>query len=153
MDAELRSLIFVLGINFALTFVVILTFTCCQYFRIRKTQKNKKIRSHTDGLLVDEEEEKKLNEDFESPFGPSIGLDAETLSSSSLSDIDFNSLNKYKDNRKMLPKLDPWLFKWIYQIYKISDREIFKFTPADGYLYLYFLKGASALFFVLTILN
>ena len=49
--------------------------------------------------------------------------------------------------------MDPWLFKWIYQIYKISDKEIFQYTPADGYLYLYFLKGASLLFSILTILN
>ena len=148
------SLIIVLGLNFTLTIFVITGFTWCQYFRHRKKSTHSKhLKMHSDDLLNHEEEKSKMIDDFNYPFGPSITNEADTLSSSSLTNIDFNTLNRYKDKRKVLPKLDPWLFKWIYQIYKINDMEIFQFTPVDGYLYLYFLKGASFLFFILTVLN
>ena len=103
--------------------------------------------------MTAQEEKSKIVEDFDFPFGPSLDNESISLSSSSLKEVDFKWLNKYKDKRNVLPKLDPWLFKWIYQIYMINDSEIFQFTPADGYLYLYFLKGASILFSILTLLN
>ena len=110
------------------------------------------MRTHSDGLLV-EEEDSKIQYEHEFAFGESINKERESLSSSSLTDIDSACLNNYKDRMKVLPRLDPWLFKWVYQLYKISDKQIFELTPADGYLYLFFLKGAALLFLVLTILN
>lgn len=154
MDAELRSLIIVLWLNFTLIILAIPLFTWYQYIRNRKnktTQNKRKHRTHSDGLLADEEDVK-LKDDNGENFAHWIG-DHETLSSNSLNDIDYTCLNMYKEKSKVLPKLDQCLFKWIYQLYKINDRQIFQLTPADGYLYLYFLKGASLLFFILTVLN
>lgn len=103
--------------------------------------------------MYDDEEEKRMIDDIDYHFGPSKEELEDTLSSGSFGDIDSSCVRNYKDKRNMPPKLDPWLFKWIYQVYKISDREVFQFTPTDGYLYLYFLKGASLLFLVLSFLN
>ena len=95
MDAELMSLIIVLGLNFTLTIFVITGFTWWQYFRHRRKQRhNKHSKMNSEDLLDPEEEKSKMIDDFDYPFGPSIENEAETLSSSSLTDIDFNTIKK-----------------------------------------------------------
>lgn len=151
MDAQLRSLIIVLGLNISLLIVVITVFTCCKYYRSKNTlRRSSRGRSGDDGLLVDEDEKV----EGERPvFVTSLNHEERSLSSESLTDEDGTRARRSLDRKASLPRLDPFLFKWIYQLYKISDRQVFKLTPADGYLYLFFLRGAAILFFVMTIVN